>query len=127
MAHDGCRGRCSARRTTWRPSNGPDGPIDPRTDVYAIGATLFHLLAGRPPFAATTRDELCTQHCDEPPPALETFNPTVGPGVARVVDRALSKRPEDRHIDAGALLRDLEALTPRRARRPGDPSQAAGL
>jgi eukaryotic-like serine/threonine-protein kinase len=84
--------------------------IDPRTDVYAIGATLFHLLAGRPPFAATTRDELCTQHCEEPPPSLDTLNPTVGPGVARVVDRALSKRPEDRHIDAGALLRDLEAL-----------------
>jgi serine/threonine protein kinase/class 3 adenylate cyclase len=84
--------------------------VDPRTDVYAMGATLFHLLAGRPPFAATTRDELCTQHCEEPPPALEAINPRVGPGVARVIERALSKQPEDRQIDAGALLRDLEAL-----------------
>jgi serine/threonine protein kinase len=41
---------------------------DPRTDVYAMGATLFHTLAGRPPFAAATRDELLAQHCHEPAP-----------------------------------------------------------
>ena len=93
--------------------------IDPRTDVYAMGATLFHMLAGRPPFTATTRDELCAQHCDLAPPSLEKLNPHVGPGVARVVDRALAKRPEDRHIDAGAFLRDLEAV------RRGEPADLA--
>ena len=84
--------------------------IDARTDVYAMGATLFHLLAGRPPFDGQTRDDLCTQHCNEPPPPLATLNPTVSEGVVRVVERALAKRPEDRYIDAGAMLRDLEAL-----------------
>jgi serine/threonine protein kinase/class 3 adenylate cyclase len=93
--------------------------IDPRTDVYAMGATLFHMLAGRPPFAGTTRDELCTQHCELPPPSLEKLIPQAGPGVARLVDRALSKRPEDRHIDAGAFLRDLEAV------RGGEPADLA--
>ena len=84
--------------------------VDPRTDVYAMGATLFHLLAGRPPFAADTRDELCAQHCNEPPPGLATLNPEVSDGVARLVERALSKQPEDRFVDAGAMLRDIEAL-----------------
>jgi len=84
--------------------------IDPRTDVYAMGATLFHLLAGRPPFAAETRDELCAQHCNQSPPGLATLNPGVSDAVARVVERALSKQPEDRFVDAGAMLRDLEAL-----------------
>ena len=36
---------------------------DARTDVYAMGATLFQMLAGRPPFAGQTRDELLSQHC----------------------------------------------------------------
>ena len=84
--------------------------VDPRTDVYAMGATLFHLLAGRPPFAAETRDDLAAQHCNEPPPRLATLNPSVSEGLARVVERALSKRPEDRYVDAGAMLRDMEAL-----------------
>src|SRR5205823_1974927 len=84
--------------------------VDPRTDVYAMGATLFHLLAGRPPFAGETREALCAQHCDEPPPPLGALNPAVSEGVVRVVERALAKRPEDRYLDAGAMLRDLEAL-----------------
>ena len=84
--------------------------VDPRTDVYAMGATLFHLLAGRPPFTGTTRDEVCTQHCSDPPPSLATLNPSISEGVARAVERALSKNPEDRFSDAAAMLRDLEAL-----------------
>ncbi len=83
---------------------------DPRTDVYAMGATLFQMLAGRPPFAAQTRDELLAQHCNEPVPSLRQFNPAVSEGVIRVVEKALAKAPEDRYVDAGAMLRDLDAL-----------------
>jgi serine/threonine protein kinase/class 3 adenylate cyclase len=84
--------------------------IDARTDVYAMGATLFHLLAGRPPFLGTTRDELLAQHCREPIPALGRFNPSVSEGTSRVVEKAMAKRPEDRYPNAVVLLRDLEAL-----------------
>jgi len=84
--------------------------IDPRTDVYAMGATLFHLLAGRPPFEGTTRDELLVQHCQEPVPVLGRFNQSVSEGTTRVVEKAMAKRPEDRYPDAAAMLRDLEAL-----------------
>ena len=84
--------------------------VDPRTDVYAMGATLFHLLAGRPPFAAETRDDLAMQHCNEPPPRLAAMNVEVSDGVARVIDRALAKHADDRYADAGAMLRDMESL-----------------
>ena len=84
--------------------------VDPRTDVYAMGATIFHLLAGRPPFAAETRDDLGVQHCHEPPPRLGTMNVKVSDGLARLIDRALSKNADDRYADAGAMLRDMEAL-----------------
>jgi serine/threonine protein kinase/class 3 adenylate cyclase len=82
--------------------------IDPRSDVYALGATLFHLLAGRPPFTAATLLDLRDMHCHRPPPALKTLNPTVSGGVCEMVARALAKRPESRYADAEALLRDLE-------------------
>jgi serine/threonine protein kinase/class 3 adenylate cyclase len=84
--------------------------IDARTDVYALGATLFHLLAGRPPFDGPTRDSLAAQHCNAAPPPLAAANAAVSEGVIRVVERAMAKRPEDRYVEAGAMLRDLEAL-----------------
>ncbi len=84
--------------------------VDARTDVYAMGATLHHLLAGQPPFTGSTRDELCSQHCNDPPPSLSVLNPGVSEGLARAIARALSKGPEDRFMDAAAMLRDLEAL-----------------
>jgi serine/threonine protein kinase/class 3 adenylate cyclase len=84
--------------------------VDPRTDVYAMGATLFHLLAGRPPFKGETWDEICAQHCDAPPPKLTALTASVSEGAERVVERAMCKQPEDRYADAGAMLRDIEAL-----------------
>jgi eukaryotic-like serine/threonine-protein kinase len=84
--------------------------IDPRTDVYAMGATLFHMLAGRPPFLGATRDELLVQHCQEPVPPLGRFNQSVSEATTRVVEKAMAKRPEDRYPDAAAMLRDVAAL-----------------
>jgi eukaryotic-like serine/threonine-protein kinase len=84
--------------------------VDPRTDVYAMGATLYHLLAGEPPFTGSTRDVLCNQHCNDQPPSLVLRNPGISEGVARAVERALSKSPDDRFPDAAAMLRDLDAL-----------------
>ena len=101
--------------------------VDPRTDVYAMGATLYHLLAGQPPFTGETRDLLCEQHCNDQPPSLALLNPSVSEGVARAVERALSKSPDDRFPDAAAMLRDLEALRLGQTDRPGDSSQAARL
>ena len=84
--------------------------VDPRTDVYAMGATMFHLLAGQPPFTAETREELGLRHCNEPPPRLTSLNLGISEAAERVVERALSKRPDDRYHDAGAMLRDIEAV-----------------
>ncbi len=85
-------------------------PIDPRTDVYAMGATLFHLLAGRPPFLADTVLSMTHLHTHQPPPPLRQFNPDVSDGICRIVEKALAKDPDARHADAEALLLDLERL-----------------
>jgi serine/threonine protein kinase/class 3 adenylate cyclase len=84
--------------------------IDARTDVYAMGATLFHLLAGRPPFLGASPLAVISMHRNEPPPALQGINPDVSDGVSHIVMKALAKPPAQRYSDAAAILLDLERL-----------------
>jgi serine/threonine protein kinase/class 3 adenylate cyclase len=86
------------------------GTVDARSDVYSLGATLFHLLAGRPPFLAPTTQALIAMHCRDAPPSLQKLNDRLSDGVCRLVEKALAKEPEHRYADAEALLRDLERL-----------------
>jgi serine/threonine protein kinase/class 3 adenylate cyclase len=83
---------------------------DPRTDVYALGGTLFHTLAGQPPFVADNPTALLALHCNEAAPALPKINAAISDAVGQIVAKCLAKRPEERYADAGALLRDLERV-----------------
>jgi len=84
--------------------------VDVRADVYALGATLFHLVAGRPPFEAADWRGVVSGHLNDPPPSLRSVNPEASEGLDRVLEKALAKAPADRYDDAGALLADLERL-----------------
>ena len=55
-------------------------------------------------------DELCSQHCNDPPPRLTSLDLGASEAAERLVERALRKQPEDRYYDAAAMLRDIEAL-----------------
>jgi serine/threonine protein kinase/class 3 adenylate cyclase len=82
--------------------------VDARADIYALGATLFHLLTGRPPFIGATLEALLSKHLREAPPDLERVLPSTTPGIARLVAKCLAKSPGDRPADAGVFLRQLE-------------------
>jgi serine/threonine protein kinase/class 3 adenylate cyclase len=84
--------------------------VDSRTDVYAMGVTLYHMIAGKVPFSGNSTEELRTLHCHQQPVPLETVAPRVSEGVSRVVARAMAKDPDDRYVDATALLKDVDAL-----------------
>jgi serine/threonine protein kinase/class 3 adenylate cyclase len=84
--------------------------LGPATDVYALGATLYHLLAGRPPFTADSALALSLLHAKEPPTPMTQLEPGLSDGICRIVSRCLAKKPEDRYLDADALLDDLERL-----------------
>ena len=86
------------------------GPIAPASDTYALGATLFHALVGRPPFVGSDPWELVVQHCDVPPPRVDELKAGIGDDITRVVDRSLAKSPSHRYPDARTLLVDLERL-----------------
>lgn len=81
------------------------------SDVYALGSTLYELIAGRPPFGGSGHDVRRTIYLalSEPAPPLEC--PDM-PGIAAVIERAMAKEPEDRFPDAAGFGRALRALIP---------------
>ena len=79
-------------------------------DIYSIGATLFHMLSGAPPFQAETSAELYEMHRDQQPHSLKNVNAMVGDSVEQIVMRALQKRPSMRYNDAGEMLADIESV-----------------
>ncbi len=97
------------------------GIVDHRSDIYSLGATLYELLALRPPFEGRDRNELIRQiERDEPPP-LYTLVPGVSPELETIVLKALRKEPADRYATAQDLADDLERFLDARpivARRP---------
>ncbi|WP_439624449.1 serine/threonine-protein kinase [Gemmata sp.] len=78
------------------PEQGMNLPMDGRADVYSLGATLFALVAGKPPFEGSTAQKLL-QHQISTPPALSSLRPEVPPELSAAVARMLEKKPEDRY------------------------------
>lgn len=83
------------------------GPIDARTDVYALGAVLHEMLAGEPPFAVRWQQEVVRNVMYEPAVALSTRRADVSATLDDAVRRALAKRPDDRFPSAAAFAAAL--------------------
>lgn len=93
--------------------------VDHRADMYALGATFFHLIAGRPPFRGENFQELVNSHNLEAVPNIRQYSPQTPRVVRSILERLLSKRPEDRYADYDALLKALERARPRRVTPAG--------
>ena len=87
-------------------------PLDARSDVYSLGAILFELLTGSPPFDAEDAADLMVMHLSSPPPDLtELGRIDLDEDVAAVVNRALAKEPDDRQASALQLAEELQAVS----------------
>ncbi|MCA9574091.1 MAG: protein kinase [Myxococcales bacterium] len=86
------------------------GSIDERTDVWALGIVLYELIAGRPPFEASTYGTLLIAIASEPAPTLAGRAPGVTQALSDVVACALAKRPAERYPTVEAFAQALEAL-----------------
>ncbi|MFM7058804.1 MAG: protein kinase domain-containing protein [Planctomycetota bacterium] len=83
---------------------------DARSDVYSLGATLFHLLAGRPPFLGENQVAVLNAHCNHPLPSLRQLCPALSDACINVVEKCLAKNPDVRYANADELAADLERL-----------------
>jgi len=75
----------------------------PASDIYSLGATYFHLLTGRPPYAGEDVAAIERAHLRAAVPDPRQFTPRLPPSCARLIERALAKSPRDRHPSAEAL------------------------
>ncbi len=84
--------------------------VDVRADVYSLGCTLYHLLAGAPPFAGFSMGKKLACHLATEPPRLENVRPDVPAALGAVVRKMMAKRPEDRYQVPGEVAQALAAL-----------------
>ncbi len=85
-------------------------PIDHRTDIYSLGATLYELLTLRPMFDASTTLAVLTRIATGEAKPPRAINPRVGRDLDAIVRKATAKRPADRYADGDALADDLRRL-----------------
>jgi hypothetical protein len=108
------------------PEQAAGRPTDHRVDFYALGASMFAMLAGHPPFRGSSMIEVIEQHQTAPAPRVATVAKDVPPALDELIDRLLAKDPAGRPATALVLTRLLEAIDAVSAVGDVDPAAEKG-
>ncbi|HMO26964.1 MAG TPA: serine/threonine-protein kinase [Tepidisphaeraceae bacterium] len=98
--------------------------IDHRADIYSLGATMYHLVTGRPPFDGDTPSAVMHKHLKEPLLPPDHINVALSAGISEIIEYAMAKNREERYQSMSDMLEDLNAVRrsepPMHARRAVD-------
>jgi serine/threonine protein kinase len=93
----GRRGRSvQGTRSYMSPEQIRGQSLDARSDIYSFGCVCFEALTGRPPFTATSPDEVLAKHLRSAPPSLQALEQRVTPEFTGLVEQCLAKKPDNR-------------------------------
>jgi serine/threonine protein kinase len=86
------------------PEQGLASPVDHRADLYAVGATFFYIMTGKYPFEGKTSVEVIHKHIGNPVPNIVLYRPDVPLWAARIIERLMNKKPEERYQSAAEVI-----------------------
>ena len=92
------------------PEQAQGEPLDARSDLYAMGVLLFHLMTGKVPFDSSTAFGTAFMHVNDEPTRPRLLNPRVDSRLEKICLKAMRKRPDDRYSSARELRTELRAL-----------------
>ncbi len=84
--------------------------LDSRSDIYSLGVTAYHMLAGKPPFEGENALAIAVQQVQDSAPPLQDFRPDVPDELVQVIERMMSKDPDQRPQSPAALLKELRNI-----------------
>jgi serine/threonine-protein kinase len=90
------------------PEQSQGKPLDHRSDIYSLGITCWHALAGKPPFTGDTALSVALQHVNSPPPPLAKQRTGIPSALTAVIERMIAKNPEDRFQHFHEIIEQLQ-------------------